>query len=67
MFCCLTMLPLSVFCSLQEDCNDCAVHTFCAPCAVCQESRELNVQDAKKAAVTASITKAPTTQKMDGK
>jgi len=26
---------------LQEDCNDCVATTFCAPCAVCQEAREL--------------------------
>ncbi|CAF1010493.1 unnamed protein product [Adineta steineri] len=26
---------------LPEDCNDCAATTFCIPCAVCQEAREL--------------------------
>ena len=26
---------------LQEDCNDCVATTFCAPCAICQEAREL--------------------------
>ncbi|CAF1395598.1 unnamed protein product [Rotaria sp. Silwood1] len=27
--------------SLEEDCNDCLATTFCAPCAICQEAREL--------------------------
>jgi len=27
--------------NLEEDCNDCLATTFCAPCAICQESREM--------------------------
>jgi Cys-rich protein (TIGR01571 family) len=26
---------------IEEDCNDCVATTFCAPCAICQEAREL--------------------------
>ncbi len=31
---------------LQEDCNDCVATTCCAPCAVCQEARELKFRSA---------------------
>ncbi|CAF4241504.1 unnamed protein product, partial [Adineta steineri] len=31
---------------LPEDCNDCAATTFCIPCAVCQEARELKFRSA---------------------
>ncbi|CAF1302528.1 unnamed protein product [Adineta steineri] len=43
--CCLTHMPkrkaLRNRFDLQEDCNDCVATTFCAPCAICQEAREL--------------------------
>ncbi len=29
---------------LEEDCNDCVATTFCAPCAMCQEARELKLR-----------------------
>jgi len=28
----------------EEPCNDCCVHVFFSPCAVCQEARELKKQ-----------------------
>ncbi|CAF4124369.1 unnamed protein product [Rotaria sordida] len=31
---------------LDEDCNDCLATTFCAPCAICQEARELKYRSA---------------------
>ncbi|CAF2581637.1 unnamed protein product [Rotaria sp. Silwood2] len=31
---------------LEEDCNDCLATTFCAPCAICQEARELKYRSA---------------------
>jgi len=29
---------------LQENCNDCIATTCCAPCAICQEARELKTR-----------------------
>ncbi|CAF3342508.1 unnamed protein product [Rotaria socialis] len=31
---------------LAEDCSDCVATTFCAPCAICQEARELKFRSA---------------------
>ncbi|KAF5842683.1 protein plant cadmium resistance 7 [Dunaliella salina] len=27
----------------EQPCNDCCVHCFCSPCALCQEARQLKV------------------------
>lgn len=46
--CCLTHMgkrkALRDRFNLPENCNDCVATTFCAPCAVCQEARELKAR-----------------------
>jgi len=29
----------------EEPCNDCCVHCFCGPCAICQEAREMRIRE----------------------
>ncbi|CAF3015378.1 unnamed protein product [Rotaria sp. Silwood2] len=41
---------------LEEDCNDCLATTFCAPCAICQEARELKYRSAIPAASAPVVT-----------
>jgi Cys-rich protein (TIGR01571 family) len=36
---------------IQEDCNDCAVTTFCGSCAICQEARELKFRLSSSAGI----------------
>lgn len=42
---------------LQEDCNDCVATTFCAPCAICQEARELKTRLVSSQGICTSIIK----------
>ncbi|CAF5066189.1 unnamed protein product, partial [Rotaria sp. Silwood1] len=41
---------------LQEDCNDCVATTFCAPCAICQEARELKYRSVAPGGPTLIVT-----------
>ncbi|CAF3977498.1 unnamed protein product [Rotaria sp. Silwood1] len=41
---------------LEEDCNDCLATTCCAPCAICQEARELKYRSAVPGASAPVIT-----------
>lgn len=40
---------------LEEGCGDCAITTFCASCAICQEARELKIRETFPAATGAVI------------
>ncbi|KAK9828699.1 hypothetical protein WJX72_001590 [[Myrmecia] bisecta] len=50
----------------QEPCDDCVVHCFCTPCAVCQEARELKRRGVSYYQPPASqfVTSAPPQQQM---
>ncbi|KAK9842886.1 hypothetical protein WJX74_003909 [Apatococcus lobatus] len=49
--------------SLQErPCNDCCVHWCCAPCAVCQEAREIKQRRNVPQAAYVTTTAAPMPQ-----